>query len=107
MLYLEMISRTALTSASTAGESCAARAVRRWEMSQATDHWQRCSRNRSFQHSCSSSTCAGGQSDSARGGRCYHTSASKSSIRRFVITEKDLTRTFSWLKTATTALLGP
>ena len=58
VLYLEMISRTALTSASTAGESCAARAVRRWEMSQATDHWQRCSRNRSFQHSCSSSTCA-------------------------------------------------
>ena len=59
VLYLEMISRTALTSASTAGESCAARAVRRWEMSQATDHWHRCSRNRSFQHSCSSSTCAG------------------------------------------------
>ena len=31
------------------------------------------------------------------------TSASKSSIRRFVITEKALTRAFSWLKAATTA----
>ena len=30
-------------------------------------------------------------------------SASKSSIRRFVITEKAPTRTFSWLKAATTA----
>ena len=32
-----------------------------------------------------------------------HTSASKSSIRRFVITEKAPTRSFSWLKAATTA----
>ena len=32
-----------------------------------------------------------------------HTSASKSSIRRFVITEKAPTRAFSWLKAATTA----
>ena len=31
------------------------------------------------------------------------TSASKRSIRRFVITEKAPTRTFSWLKVATTA----
>ena len=31
-------------------------------------------------------------------------SASKSSIQRFVITEKVLTRAFSWLKAATTAL---
>ena len=31
------------------------------------------------------------------------TSASKSSIRRFVITEKAPTRAFSWLKAATTA----
>ena len=31
------------------------------------------------------------------------TSASKSSIRRFVITEKAPTRDFSWLKEATTA----
>ena len=30
-------------------------------------------------------------------------SASKSSIRRFVITEKAPTRAFSWLKAATTA----
>ena len=30
------------------------------------------------------------------------TSASKSSIRRFVITEKAPTRAFSWLKAATT-----
>ena len=37
---------------------------------------------------------------------CYYTvqdSASKSSIRRFVITEKAPTRAFSWLKAATTA----
>ena len=33
----------------------------------------------------------------------YATSASKSSIRRFVITEKAPTRAFSWLKVATTA----
>ena len=32
-----------------------------------------------------------------------HTSASKSSIRRFVITEKAPTRAFFWLKAATTA----
>ena len=32
-----------------------------------------------------------------------HTSASKSSIRRFVITEKAPTRAFSWLKAAITA----
>ena len=32
-----------------------------------------------------------------------HTSASKSSIRRFVVTEKAPTRAFSWLKAATTA----
>ena len=31
-------------------------------------------------------------------------SASKSSIRRFVITEKAPTRTFSWLKAATTGV---
>ena len=31
------------------------------------------------------------------------TSASKSSIRRFLITEKAPTRAFSWLKAATTA----
>ena len=30
-------------------------------------------------------------------------SASKRSIRKFVITEKDLTTAFSWLKAATTA----
>ena len=38
--------------------------------------------------------------------RCLHSvhsSASKSSIRRFVITEKAPTRAFSWLKAATTA----
>ena len=34
---------------------------------------------------------------------CYATSASKSSIRRFVITENAPTRAFSWLKVATTA----
>ena len=33
-----------------------------------------------------------------------HTSASKSSIRRFVITEKAPTRALSWLKAATTAV---
>ena len=33
----------------------------------------------------------------------HDTSASKSSIRRFVITEKAPTRAFSWLKAATTA----
>ena len=33
------------------------------------------------------------------------TSASKSSIRRFVITEKAPTRAFSWLKAATTAFM--
>ena len=33
----------------------------------------------------------------------YTASASKSSIRRFVITEKAPTRAFSWLKAATTA----
>merc|ERR1739836_57170 len=33
------------------------------------------------------------------------TSASKRSIRRFVITEKAPTRTFSWLKAATTAFI--
>ena len=32
-------------------------------------------------------------------------SASKSSIRRFVITEKAATRAFSWLKAATTAFI--
>ena len=32
-----------------------------------------------------------------------YTSAPKSSIRRFVITEKAPTRAFSWLKAATTA----
>ena len=32
-------------------------------------------------------------------------SASKSSIRRFVITEKAPTRAFSWLKAATTAFI--
>ena len=36
-------------------------------------------------------------------GRVVTTSASKSSIRRFVITEKAPTRAFSWLKAATTA----
>ena len=35
--------------------------------------------------------------------RTVHLSASKKSIRRFVITEKDPTRAFSWLKAATTA----
>ena len=35
--------------------------------------------------------------------RSLVTSASKSSIRRFVITEKAPTRAFSWLKAATTA----
>ena len=34
---------------------------------------------------------------------CVEVSASKMSIRRFVITEKALTRAFSWLKAATTA----
>ena len=34
---------------------------------------------------------------------CLQASASKSSIRRFVITEKAPTRPFSWLKAATTA----
>ena len=34
---------------------------------------------------------------------CVCTSASKSSIRRFVITEKAPNRAFSWLKAATTA----
>ena len=34
--------------------------------------------------------------------RILNTSASKSSIQRFVITEKALTRAFSWLKVATT-----
>ena len=33
------------------------------------------------------------------------TSASKRSIRRFVITEKAPTRAFSWLKAATTAFI--
>ena len=37
------------------------------------------------------------------GGSWVVISASKSSIRRFVITEKALTRAFSWLKSATTA----
>ena len=37
------------------------------------------------------------------GGVTVATSASKSSIRRFVITEKAPTRAFSWLKAATTA----
>ena len=36
-------------------------------------------------------------------GRGHVASASKSSIRRFVITEKAPTRAFSWLKAATTA----
>ena len=36
-------------------------------------------------------------------GAAVGTSASKSSIRRFVITEKAPTRAFSWLKAATTA----
>ena len=35
--------------------------------------------------------------------RTVDISASKRSIRRFVITEKAPTRTFSWLKAATTA----
>ena len=35
--------------------------------------------------------------------RCVPVSASKSSIRRFVNTEKAPTRAFSWLKAATTA----
>ena len=35
--------------------------------------------------------------------QCPRPSASKSSIRRFVITEKAPTRAFSWLKAATTA----
>ena len=35
----------------------------------------------------------------------FETSASKSSIRRFVITEKAPTRAFSWLKAATTVLI--
>ena len=35
--------------------------------------------------------------------RSVPSSASKSSIRRFVITEKAPTRAFSWLKVATTA----
>ena len=40
----------------------------------------------------------------AAGSQMYdHSSASKSSIRRFVITEKAPTRAFSWLKAATTA----
>ena len=56
-LNLLMISRTVLTSVSRPAEREAALAVRRWEMSQATDHWQRCSRNKSFQHSCSSNIC--------------------------------------------------
>ena len=34
---------------------------------------------------------------------CQETSASKSAIRRFVITEKAPTRAFSWLNAATTA----
>ena len=34
---------------------------------------------------------------------CLHNSASKRSIRRFVITEKTPTRAFSWLKATTTA----
>ena len=38
-----------------------------------------------------------------RAPRLVQTSASKSSIRRFVITEKAPTRAFSWLKAATTA----
>ena len=37
------------------------------------------------------------------GGGALGNSASKSSIRRFVITEKAPTRAFSWLKAATTA----
>ena len=39
----------------------------------------------------------------ADGSRPVKDSASKSSIRRFVITEKAPTRAFSWLKAATTA----
>ena len=49
--------------------------------------------------------CTGGDNGSA--GHPHHphhrTSASKSCIRRFVITEKAPTRAFSWLKAATTA----
>ena len=41
--------------------------------------------------------------DSAENSNHLITSASKSSIRRFVITEKASTRAFSWLKAATTA----
>ena len=37
------------------------------------------------------------------GGGALGNSASKSSIRRFIITEKAPTRAFSWLKAATTA----
>ena len=39
----------------------------------------------------------------AKHGVTMKASASKSSIRRFVITEKAPTRAFSWLKAATTA----
>ena len=51
--HRDMISNTALTSVSRAGDSEAALVVRSWDMSQATDHWHRCSRNKSFQHSWS------------------------------------------------------
>ena len=59
----------------------------------------------------------GGGGEWSEGGGCWHTlalehwdmllgalcTASKSCIRRFVITEKAPTRAFSWLKAATTA----
>ena len=41
--------------------------------------------------------------DTPLGLSTLHTSAGKSSIRRFVSTEKAPTRAFSWLKAATTA----
>merc|ERR1719318_1945959 len=45
-----------LISLSVPGDRPAPLAVRRCPISQATDHSHRCSRNRSFQHSCSSNT---------------------------------------------------
>ena len=47
--------------------------------------------------------CTGELVPAAAGTCTVCTSASKSSIRRFVITEKAPTRAFSWLKAATTA----
>merc|ERR1712155_340277 len=55
---------------------------------------------------CTASICRCGDATLTRDSDsrcCVEASASKSSIRRFVITEKAPTRAFSWLKAATTA----